>query len=103
MVSRLEGISIVPLSRLAAGREFTVRFCIAVNPLTGTQGGRLDNWVDESVSSERDNTWREQVLNINDLIAHFFSRRRDAASRSDWYRTAATSPERLPRVPERED
>jgi hypothetical protein len=103
MVSRLEGISIVPLSRLAAGRDFTVKLCIAVNPLSGTGSRRLDGWVDESVSSERDNTWREQVLSINDLIAHFFSRGRGAANRSDWFKAPATTPERLPRSPGRDD
>lgn len=103
MVGRLEGVSIVPLSRLGAGRDFTVKFCIAVNPLSGTSSGRLDGWVDGNVSSERDNTWREQVLSINDLISHFFSRGGDAANRSDWYETPRTTPERLPRSPGRND
>lgn len=96
MISRLEGISLAPFSRLAAGKTFTVRFCIAVNPFSGTEGGKVKSWVEESGEDRQESTWREQVLNVNDLISHFFSRDRDASSRSEWFETDRITPEQLP-------
>jgi hypothetical protein len=96
MISRLDGISLVPFSRLAKGRTFTVRFSIAVNPLSGTRGELVEGWIEESGENRQESTWREQVLNIGDLISHFFSKDRGAASRSAWFETAGRRPEELP-------
>ena len=96
MISRLEGISLAPFSRLAAGKTFTVRFCIAVNPFSGTEGGKIESWIEKSGEDRQESTWREQVLNVNDLISHFFSRDRDASSRSEWFETDRITPEQLP-------
>lgn len=95
MASRLERVSILPLSRIASGGEFTVRFRIAVNPLSGSEGGRIDSWIEESVGES--GSWREQVLSVSDLIGHFFSGGEDAASTSGWYESEPVDPGRLPR------
>lgn len=92
MISNLKGISLAPFSRLAEGKTFTVRFCIAVNPFSGTEGRQAEGWIEESAGVRQESTWREQVLNVNDLISHFFSKDRDAASRSEWFETDPVTP-----------
>jgi len=98
MISRLEGISLAPFSGLAAGKTFTVKFCIAVNPFSGSEGRHVEDWIEESAGVRQESTWREQVLNVNDLISHLFSRNRDAASRSEWFETGDVTPEQLLRT-----
>jgi hypothetical protein len=96
MISSLKSISLVPFSRLAEGKTFTVRFRIAINPFSGTEGEMVTGWIEESGEQRQESTWREQVLNVNDLISRLFSSDRDAASRSEWYETGKHTPEKLP-------
>jgi hypothetical protein len=96
MIGHLKGISLAPFSRIAAGKTFTVRFCIAVNPFSGTEGRQAEGWIEENAGVRQESTWREQVLNINDLISHFFSRDRDASSRSEWFETDPVTPGQVP-------
>lgn len=95
MISRLRGISLIPFSRLTEGKKFTVNFSIAVNPFSGTDGEQVEGWIEESAGVRQGSSWREQVLNVNDLISHLFSHSRDAASRSEWLETDPVAPEQL--------
>jgi hypothetical protein len=51
--------------------------------------------VGANVEGGSNESWHEQVLNLNDLIRHFFSREKDSANRSPWYRTGYYNPRRL--------
>lgn len=95
MISRLKSISLIPFSRLTEGKKFTVKFSIAVNPFTGSEGEQVAGWIEESAGIRQESSWREQVLNVNDLISHLFSRSRDAASRSEWLETGPVEPEHV--------
>lgn len=98
MISRLKGISLIPFSRLADGKGFTVKFSIAVNPFSGSEGEQVEGWIEESAGIRQESSWREQVLNVNDLISHLFSRNRDAASRSDWFEIESAEPRQVRRI-----
>jgi hypothetical protein len=98
MISRLKGISLIPFSRLTEGKKFTVKFSIAVNPFSGSEGEQVEGWIEESAGVRQGSSWREQVLNVNDLISHLFSRNRDAARRSEWFETGPVEPEHVQRI-----
>ena len=98
LISRLRGISLAPFSRLVAGKRFTVKFSIAVNPFSGSAGRQVEGWIEESAGARQESTWREQVLNVNDLISHLFSRNRDAASHSEWFETDPVTPEQVQNI-----
>jgi len=92
-VQNLRRIALVPLHALNANGEYSFRLGVAVNPLRGTDRKKIAGWVGENVRGENvsGDTWREQVLNLNDLIQHFFSKREDT-SRSEWFRTEFFTP-----------
>ena len=98
MISRLKGISLVPFSSLTGGKRFTVKFSVAVNPFSGSEGEQVTGWIEESAGARLESSWREQVLNVNDLISHLFSRNRDAASRSEWFEIDTDSPEHVKHI-----
>jgi hypothetical protein len=98
MISTLRGISLAPFSRLTAGKTFAVKFRIAVNPFAGSQDELVSGWIDESGEQRQESTWREQVLNVNDLVSRLFSGDRAAETRSDWFETERLYPERLKRA-----
>jgi len=60
---------------------------ISVNPLQGRGSGGIDSWIDEDIRSDTEGSWREQVLNINDMISFFFSKDKDQTGRSEWFHT----------------
>jgi hypothetical protein len=103
MISRLKGISLIPFSRLTGGKRFMVKFSIAVNPLSGSEGEQVEGWIEESAGVRQESSWREQVLNVNDLISNLFSKSRDAASRSEWFEIESAAPEQVERIPGRND
>jgi hypothetical protein len=97
-IEHLRKIEIVPVSIVSANTEYAVEFSIAVHPLRGREN-QIVGWVGENVRSGNDETWREQVLNLNDLIERFFANEKSASGRnerSEWYRTGFFSPGRLP-------
>jgi hypothetical protein len=97
-IEHLREIEIVPVSIVNTNTEYAVEFSIAVHPLRGREQ-QIVGWVGENVRSASDETWREQVLNLNDLIEHFFASGKGASGRnerSEWYRTGFFSPGRLP-------
>jgi hypothetical protein len=87
IIENVKAVSLVPLARLAGVKSISARVSIAVNPLSGSESRRLSGWVDESVRGGRDNSWREQVLNVSELISHFFQREGKRADRSGWFET----------------
>ena len=94
-VEHLREIAIVPVSVVEPDDEYAVEFSIAVHPLRGREK-QIVGWVGENVRDGGDQTWREQVLNLNDLIEHFFASGKSGPGRSEWYRTGFFNPGRLP-------
>ncbi|MEJ2722444.1 MAG: hypothetical protein P8181_15095, partial [bacterium] len=82
------------LAMVDPNADYAVEFSIAVHPLRGREQ-QIVGWVGENIRAG-DDTWREQVLNLNDLIQHFFASGKAAAGRSDWYKTNFFNPGRLP-------
>jgi hypothetical protein len=94
-VERLEDVPVMPLSALDEAAEVSVLFAIAVYPLRGKEQENIVGWVQEQVGGQSSRTWREQVLNIDDLIQRLFSD--DVQQRSDWFRSPSYRlPEKRP-------
>jgi len=81
---------------LDASLQYTLLVTVAVHPLTGSQRRRVEGFVEESVGSRSHQSWREQLLSINELISRFFARDRGASNRSDVFRTGRFAPGELP-------
>jgi DNA-binding transcriptional LysR family regulator len=96
MVERLNGIALVPADRMRPDRSYFVQMSLAVSPLQGTDKRKVAGWVKENVQSTGQTVWHEQLLNLNELIAHFFSGKDDSARRSTWVRSASFEPRLLP-------
>jgi hypothetical protein len=94
-VERLRGVAVVPLGELDAEAEYAVAFAIAVHPLRGSEEEQIAGWVDEQVAGSSSRSWRERLLNVNDLITRFFSHDTGTTSRSEWHRTALFRPSSL--------
>jgi hypothetical protein len=95
-VQTLRRVTVVPLSALKPDTEYAIRLSVAIHPLAGRENQEIAGWVGENVRSGSEGSIREQVLNLNDLIEHFFSRDKSPANRSDWYRTEFFNPTLLP-------
>jgi hypothetical protein len=89
-VERLERVPVVSLSALDGGTDISILFAIAVYPLRGKEQEDIVGWVEEQVGGQSSRTWREQVLNIDDLIQRLFSE--DVQQRSDWFRSPSYRP-----------
>ncbi|MFH1313756.1 MAG: hypothetical protein ABIJ00_11105 [Candidatus Eisenbacteria bacterium] len=96
MIEQMTGLALVPLGRMHAGRSHYVQLSIAVSPLRGSDKRRMTGWISENVRSTGEASWHEQVLDVNDLITHFFSREKDTAKTTDWFRSPPFKPELLP-------
>lgn len=101
-MEHLRAVAVIPVARLDRGKTYAAEFSIAVHPLHGTEKARIAGWVGEQVGNDAGDSWRENVLNLNDLIRHFFAREKDAANRSPWYRTEFFHPDKLPPLHEEE-
>ena len=101
-VQTLRRVTIVPLSALRPNTEYAIRLSVAIHPLQGRGQEEIAGWVGENVRSGSEGSLREQVLNLNDLIEHFFARDKIPANRSEWYRTEFFNPTLLPTVEEGE-
>jgi hypothetical protein len=95
-VERLHAVPIAPAGDLDATLAYTLSITIAVHPLTGTEERRVEGFLEESVGSHSHETWREQLLSINELISRFFSRHKGASNRSEVFRSASFAPGELP-------
>ncbi len=101
-IEHLRSVAVIPVARLDRGVTYAVRFSIAVHPLHGMEKERIAGWVGEQMENDAGGSWRENVLNLNDLIQHFFAREKDAANRSAWYQTEFFHPDNLPPMNEEE-
>jgi hypothetical protein len=97
-VEHLTGVAIVPLDDVEPGGVYAVELSISVQPLRGGEEQKIVGWVNETVRGTSDDSWHEQLLNVNDLIHRFFSRNRDSSDRSDWFRGIWFTPASLPFV-----
>jgi hypothetical protein len=95
MVEHTMGIPLFPAGKMLPQRTYFVQMRVAVNPLKGTDGNEMTGWVMQNVQGQG-SSWREQVLNVNDLIEHFFSKDEGSPTMSDWFKSAAISPDGLP-------
>ncbi len=99
-VQHLRRVAIVPLRDCGSNTEFAIRFSVAIHALQSLEKKEIAGWVGEHVRDGSEGSIREQVLNLNDLIEHFFSREKDSANQSDWYRTEFFNPVLLPSIEE---
>jgi hypothetical protein len=96
LVEHLRGVALIPAHEMRAEKWYSMRVSLAVNPLTGTDRQKITGWVRENLRSSQDDSWKEQVFSVSDLIAHFFSQEKDSPNRSNWYQTELFRPEALP-------
>lgn len=94
-IERIQHLKLVPLKALKPDRSYRVHMSIIVNPLKGIDRTRIADWVSDNVRTRVDDSWREQVLNLNNLISHFFSREREVVNQSAWYRSEYFKPDSL--------
>ncbi len=95
MIENLNGIPLVPLGRTEPGGSYRLRMSISVNPLKGTGAKEIEGWVDRNVRGGTEDSRREQVLSVNDLISYFFSRGKDRPNRSEWFISQPFTPSTL--------
>lgn len=89
-VTQLERVPLMPVSALNGVAEISVIVTIAVYPLRGREQENIVGWVHEQVGGQSSRTWREQVLNIDDLIQRLFSD--NTGERSEWFRSPPYRP-----------
>lgn len=95
-IEHMRGVGLDPSGSLDPGRSYRLRMSVMISPLRGVDRDRIAGWVSENMRSSADDSWREQVLNLNDLISHFFSRGRGDVNRSEWYESGFFKPGALP-------
>jgi len=95
-IEHVRGVRLVPSGGLDPGRSYRLKVSVAISPLRGADRDKIAGWVSENMRSSEDGARREQVLDLNDLISHFFSRERGDVNRSGWYESAFFKPGALP-------
>jgi hypothetical protein len=93
-IENMKGVRIGLLEMTQTDRDHIVEFGLAVHPMRSKDKQDIEGFVSENVRG--DTQERRQMLNLNELIEHFFSRNRDDATRSKRFRTATFQPGRLP-------
>ncbi len=91
-IEHMRGVRLDPSGALDPARSYRLRMSVMISPLRGVDRDRIAGWVSENMRSSEDASRREQVLNLNDLISHFFSRERGGVNRSGWYESAFFKP-----------
>lgn len=95
-IENLEMVLLAPVERIDRSRKYTVQVTVAVHPLSGRDRRRIAGFVEETVGARSHDSWREQVLNINDLIGWFFSRDKGTSNRSDVFESPVFTLDALP-------
>ena len=93
-VQNLRYIALVPVHNMELEGEYSIHLGVAINPLRGSDRKKIAGWVGENARGAANDSWREQVLNLNDLIQHFFTKRKDS-NRSDLFQTKFFKPATL--------
>lgn len=93
-VQNLRHIALVPVHAMQFEGDYSFHLGVAINPLRGSDRKKIAGWVGDNARGEATESWREQVLNLNDLIQHFFTKRKDA-NRSEWFQTKFFKPATL--------
>ncbi len=95
-IEQLQAVTVLPVDRVNRDGLYTVLVTVAVHPLSGSDKKRIAGFVEETVGARSHDSWREQVLNINDLIGWFFARDKGTSNRSDTFETPTFSFDTLP-------
>ncbi|MFH1754069.1 MAG: DUF4390 domain-containing protein [Candidatus Latescibacterota bacterium] len=85
-IQHLRQVALLPLHKMETDGEYSVRLGVAINPLRGSDRKKITGWVDDTVRGASSESWREQVLNLNDLIQHFFTKRKNS-NQSELFQT----------------
>ncbi len=94
-VQDLHELKLVPLDSLESDRSYRVHMSITINPLRGADREKIAGWVSENMQTSDDNSWHGHVLNLNELISHFFSKERGVVNQSSWYKSDFVKPDSL--------
>jgi len=94
-IQELHQLRLVSLDSLDLDRSYRLHMSITVNPLRGADREEIAGWVSENMRASDDDSWHGQVLNLNELISHFFSRERGVVNQSNWYKSAFVKPDSL--------
>jgi len=95
-IEQLQAVTVLPATRVDRERQYAVFVTVAVHPLSGSDKQRIAGFVEETVGARSHDSWREQVLNINDLIGWFFARDKGTSNRSETFETPFFSFDSLP-------
>ena len=101
-IENLHQLKLISLDSLDTDRSYRVNMSIMVNPLRGADREKIAGWVSENMRTSEDDSWHGQVLNLNELISHFFSRERGVVNQSSWYKSSFIKPDSL-RAPDTEE
>ena len=101
-IENLHQLKLISLDSLDSNRSYRVHMSIIINPLRGVDREKIAGWVSENMRTSEDDSWHGQVLNLNELISHFFSRERGVVNQSSWYKSDFVKPDSL-RVPDKEE
>ncbi|MCB2229830.1 DUF4390 domain-containing protein [bacterium] len=100
-IQTLHDLRLVSLDSIDPSRSYRVHMSIMINPLRGADRDQIAGWVRENVQASEDDSWHGQVLNLNELISHFFSKEGGVVNQSSWYKSDIVKPDSL-RAPEQE-
>ncbi|MBN1165114.1 MAG: DUF4390 domain-containing protein [Candidatus Krumholzibacteriota bacterium] len=99
-VEHLRSIALVPVEEILSDRSYIILLSVAVNPLQGTERRKIDGWIRDKVSRQEEDSWHEQVMSLNELISHFFTRDTDVTNRSEWFQSGPFELDLLPKKEE---
>ncbi len=94
-IEGLHQLKLVHIDSLDPDRSYRLLVSITITPLQGVDREKITGWMDENMRTSEDNSWHGQMLNLNELISHFFSREQGIVNRSSWYKSAFFKPDSL--------
>ncbi len=94
-IENLHRLKLVAFDSLDSDRSYRVHMSIMINPLRGADREKIAGWVSENMRTSEDDSWHGQVLNLNELISHFFSKERGVVNQSSWYKSDFIKPDSL--------
>ena len=94
-LEQLRSIKLIPVGDVDGAGEYSLRFSVTVHPLRSRDRAQMVEWMGQNVTGEIESS-RKQMLNLNDMIRHFFSREKEVTNRSPWFETEFFRPGALP-------